>query len=127
MDPSRLLRQWILVEHVTQDGPPDEMGDPTEQSSWTRFRGYVWQEQVTEQTANGVIEGEVWHLALARSAAGLIDSGDRIIANGELAGDPPAPVAAVGEPFDVAGPPWPARNPRTNIVEYVSARLERSA
>lgn len=126
MDPARLLKTPILVQHVTADGPPDEMGDPTELSTWTRFLGYVWQESVTEQTANGTIEREVWRLALRRNAAGHIDAGDRIIAGGRLnlLGEP---VPGLGEPFEVAGPPWPALNPRTQLLEYVAAKLDRSA
>lgn len=126
MDAARLLRVPILVEHVDQTGAPDEMGDPTDVSTWTRFLGYVWQTTVTETTANGVVEVETWQLALVRSASGHIDAGDRIIADGVL-DDDGAPVAGQGEPFEVAGPPWPAKNPRTLLVEYVQAKLERSA
>lgn len=118
------------MEHVTQDGPPDGMGDPTEVSTWSRFRGYAWQETVTETTGNQTVEREQWRLALVRSAAGFIDSGDRVIVDGLLDGPDGKtgnPVPDVGEPFDVSGEPWPARNPRTRLIEYVEAKLERSA
>lgn len=124
MDPSRLLRQPIIVEHVTQNGAPDEMGDPTEARTWTRFLGYVWQTTATEQTANGQVDRETWQLALERSAAGQLDAGDRIIAGGQLLAGELVP--NIGEPFDVAGAPWPALNPRTQLVEYLTAKLERS-
>jgi len=125
MNLRRLLRTPILVGHVTQAGPPDEMGDPTEELTWTRFLGYVWQEGVTEETANTAIAGETWRLALDRTASGFIDAGDRIVAAGTLdAGGNPTP--GIGERFDVTGPPWPARNPRTQLIEYVTARVERS-
>lgn len=126
MDLSRLLKQPIIVEHTTQDGPPDEMGDPTEETTRTRFLGYVWQTQADETTANAHIEREDWQLAIERSAAGNIDAGDRIYADGQLdvLGDY---VPGTGEAFNVAGPPWPALNPRTQLVEYVQARLDRSA
>lgn len=126
MDLSRLLRQPIIVEHTTQDGPPDEMGDPTEETTWTRFLGYVWQTQADETTANAHIEREDWQLALERSAAGNIDAGDRIYADGQL-DDLGDYVAGTGQAFNVAGPPWPALNPRTQLVEYVQARLDRSS
>ena len=126
MDLSRLLRQPIIVEHTTQDGPPDEMGDPTEETTWTCFLGYVWQTTASERTANGQIETEQWQLAIERSAAGQLDAGDRIIAGGEL-DNLGELVPNVGEPFNVAGPPWPALNPRTQLVEYVTAKLDRSA
>ena len=126
MDLSRLLRQPIIVEHTTQDGPPDEMGDPTEEVTYSRFLGYVWQTQADETTANAHIEREDWQLALERSAAGQIDGGDRIIAGGALDEDGEL-VPGVGERFDLAGPPWQALNPRTQLVEYVQAKLVRSS
>lgn len=126
MDLSRLLRQPIIVERVTQDGPPDEMGDPTERKTWARYLGYVWQTGADERTGGGQIEREDWQLALERSAAGNIGAGDRIISGGQLDGSGQL-VPDVGEMFEVAGPPWPATNPRTRLVEYVHARLDRSA
>lgn len=126
MDLSRLLKQPIIVEHTTQDGPPDEMGDPTEETTWTRFLGYVWQTSANELTGNQQVETEQWSLAIERRAAGQLDAGDRIIADGQL-DNLGALVPDVGQAFDVAGPPWPALNPRTQLVEYVQARLERSA
>jgi len=125
VDPSRLLHQPIIVEHTTQTGPPDEMGDPTEETTWTRFLGYVWQTSANELTGNQQVETEQWQLALERSASGQIDAGDRIIANGQLVAGALTP--NVGEPFNVAGPPWPVLNPRTQLVEYVTAKLDRSA
>lgn len=126
MDLTRMLRQPILVEHVTQDGPPDAMGDPSENRSWSRFLGWVWQTSVNETTGGGTIATEDWQVALERSAAGQIDTGDRIIANGELDGGG-SWIEGTGELFDVAGPPWPALNPRTQLVEFVQARLVRTA
>jgi len=125
VDLSRLLKQPIIVEHTTQDGPPDEMGDPTEQTTWTRFLGYVWQTSTNELTANQQIGIEQNKLAIERRASGQIDAGDRIIAGGQL-DNLGVLVPDVGEPFNVAGPPWPALNPRTQLVEYVQARLDRS-
>ena len=126
MDLSRLLRQPIIVEHVTQDGAPDEMGDPTEVRTYTRFLGWVWQTNASEQTANGVVAVESWQLALERSARGQLDTGDRIIPNGTLDEDGQLVPGSGDDPFDVDGPPWEARNPRTQLIEYVSAQLVRS-
>jgi len=126
VDLTRLLRQPIVVEHTTQDGPPDGMGDPTEQTTWTRFLGYVWQVGADETTANQQVETERWKLAIERGAAGNLDAGDRIIAGGVL-DDAGELVPGTGEPFNVAGPPWPVTNPRTQLVEYVTAELDRSA
>ena len=100
MDLSRLLQQPIIVEHVTQDGPPDEMGDPTEQTTRTRFLGYVWQTSATEQTANQHTGTEQQMLAIERSAAGQLDAGDRIVAGGQLLAGELVP--NVGEPFELS-------------------------
>lgn len=126
MDLSRLLRQRIVVEHVEQDGTPDEMGDPTETTTRTAFLGYVWQTQADEESANTATAREDWQLVLERSARGQLDAGDRIYVDasldelGEL-------VPGYSAAFDVSGPPWPALNPRTQLVEYVQARLVRSS
>lgn len=125
MDLSRLLKQPIIVEHTTQDGPPGAMGDPTEQTTWTRFFGYVWQTSTNELTANQQIGIEQNKLAIECRASGQIDAGDRIIAGGQLDGSGDL-VPDVGTPFNVAGPPWPVLNPRTQLVEYVMADLDRS-
>lgn len=126
MDLTRVLRQPIIVEHVTQDGPPDPMGDPTEEITWTRFLGYVWQTAARDETANRDTATEDWQLALERSASGQLRAGDRIIAGGEL-DDEGDLVPNVGEIFAVDGPPWNALNPRTQLVEYVHARIYRSS
>lgn len=125
MDLSRVLRQPIIVEHVTQDGPPDEMGDPTEVLTYTRYLGWVWQTSVSEQTANGVVAVEDWRMALERTASGTVATGDRVIPNGLLDDGVLVPGSG-GEPFDVDGPPWDALNPRTQLVEFVQAKLVRS-
>jgi len=126
VDLSRLLRQRIVVEHVTQDGPPDEMGDPEERTTRTAFLGYVWQTQAAEDTANTATAREDWQLALERSARGQIDAGDRILVDATIDEDGEI-VTAPSAAFDVDGPPWPALNPRTQLVEYVQARLVRSS
>lgn len=125
MDAARLLKHTILVEAVTQDAPPDAMGDPTEASTWAVYPGYVWQTSTSELGGNGVIVTEQWELALHRTAADAIHHGDRIIAHGTLVDG--APVDGVGDHFEVEGEPWVARNPRTRRIEFVHARLRRSS
>lgn len=124
MDLSRLLRQPIVVEHVDQDGAPDEMGDPTEVKTYTARRGWVWQTQADELTANTQVERTEFGLALERSAAGTVLSGDRILVDAILDDDGlPAGTTAT---FDVDGPPWNVLNPRTQLLEFVQARIYRS-
>ena len=112
MDLSRLLRSPIEVQHVSAAGAPDDFGDPTEVVVSTTFLGYVWQEATDETTAGGEIPRERWRFAIDRAAAAVLDSGARIVADGLT--------------YDVAGAPWPAKNARTGLVEYVLADLERS-
>lgn len=125
MDLTRLLRTPIIVEHVTLTGPPNEMGDPTEVRTWTRFLGYVWQTQAQEATDGGLIATQRSEVVLPRSADGHIDASDRIYERGELdaSGDY---IAGTGTAYDVDGPPWTALNPRTQLREFVHARLVQS-
>jgi len=100
------------------------MGDPTEESTWSLHLGYVWQENASDDTANAEISVDQSRLALARSAAGVLAAGDRIYVGGTLTAGVYVPGS--GERFDIDGPPWDARNPRTQLIEYVQARLVRS-
>jgi hypothetical protein len=126
VDLSRLLRSPIVVEHVEMTGPPDEFGDPTEASTFTQYRGYVWQEAVSETSGNLVTDREVWRFALDPSAIGNVDSGDRLYDHGTVDDDGDLVTGDETQRFDVSGEPWPARNPRTQRTEYVYGRLERS-
>lgn len=127
MDVARLLRQTILVATVEHDGAPDEMGDPSEVVTWSSWRGYAWQQSTSDATtANAEITDERRTLALHRDAAEVIGSADRVIVDGILSPGG-APVAGVGVVYDVIGEPWPALNPRTNVVEYVQVEIGRSS
>jgi hypothetical protein len=123
MDAGRLLNQTILVESVTQGGPPDDMGDPTEESTWATFKGYVWQTSSSEIGGGGVIVTDQREVVLHKSAAGVLAAGGRIVEGGALVDD--APVG--GTEYEVEGDPWTAVNPRTTKVEFVHARLRRSS
>jgi len=125
VDLSRLLTQTVVVEHRTADGSPDAFGDPTESTEYSTFLGYVWQTSADERTDRGQIEREAWQAALERTSAGQWTAGDLLHVNPTIVAG--APVAGTGETFEVAGPPWQATNPRTGLVEYVLAPLDRSA
>jgi hypothetical protein len=126
VDLSRLLRHPFAVQHVTQDGPPDERGDPTEQTTYTVCKGYRWQTSADERTGAADIAVGRDVVALERSIDGQLDEGDRIFDDVELDGDG-AYVEGSGTPYDVDGPPWRARDPRTDRVEYILAKLVRSS
>ncbi len=109
----RLLRQKVTALSVTQDGPPDEMGDPTERITATStFRGYAWQVARSDETVNTDIQDEEWRLVLDKRSTGKVAGADR--------------VRIEGIDFEVDGPPWPARNPRTSQIELVEVRIRRS-
>lgn len=117
---ARLLRQKVTAFIVNQNGPPDEMGDPTETEITRTFRGYAWQTNSTDETANTNIQEQQWRLVIDKRSVGKIAGVDRINVEGILDLD--------GTPldFEIDGPPWPALNPRTNRYEFVEARLKKA-
>ena len=108
----RLLRVPITITSVSATGAPDEFGDPTEETSTISTLGYAWQVSRTDDTANTDLQTEEWRVALPADLAGTVDGGDRL--------------SVEGIDFEIFGPPWPARNPRTNRVEHLEATLRRS-
>ncbi len=114
MDAGRLLKMTIVVTRRAPGTVPDEMGDPTVvDAAPVEYRGWIWQDTANEETANTGVALEQFRLVLHKSAAGLIDSGDR--------------VSHLGTTYEVFGPPWTATNPRTNEVEYVYATVRRTS
>lgn len=113
MNVAHLLRLDYTIEQIAQTGPPDEMGDPTEESTTATFKGYAWQSRREDETSNTAVAFEEWRLALHRSAAGQVDAGDRVEIDGIT--------------FEVYGPPWIARNARTTAIEYVELTLRRTS
>jgi hypothetical protein len=114
MRPDRLFPSSITVHRVTQDGPPDEMGDPTEETVDTTYAraGSVWQVQRRDETGNTDVQYEEWKGALRRDLVDVVAGGDRITVEGET--------------FELEGPPWPARNPRTGRIEFLEVTLRRT-
>lgn len=114
MNPARLFPSAVTIHRVTQDGPPDEMGDPTEETVSTSYAraGSVWQVQRRDETGNTDVQYEEWKGALRRDFAELLDGTDRITVE--------------GIDFTLEGPPWPARNPRTGRIEFLEVTLRRT-
>lgn len=113
MNPERLLRLTLTVTRMTP-GPPDEMGDPAPIAGTpANYKGWIWQDAASENTDNQNLSSEQYRAAIDRTAAGAIDSGDR--------------VTYAGTVYEVFGPPWPATNPRTLVVEYLYLTLRRTA
>ena len=114
MQPERLFPSSVTVHRVTQDGPPDEMGDPTEVVVSTTYAraASVWQTSRSDRTANTDLQVEEWRGALRRDLAGLVSGSDRLEVEGQT--------------FEMEGPPWPARNPRTGAIELLEVTLRRT-
>lgn len=115
MRAARLLVQDVTVVSVTQTGDPDEMGDPTEETTSTTYRraGYAWQTSRDDRTINANTQVEEWRAVLHRRLLGLVDGTDRL--------------EIEGIEFELDGPPWPARNPRTSRIEFLEVTLRRTA
>lgn len=109
---ARRMIHTITVVSVTQDGPPDEMGDPTTETTETEYvrGGYIWQTSRDDRTANANTQVEEWRGILRRDV--VVDGTDRLIVEGQT--------------FELDGPPWPARNPRTDRVEFLEVTLRRT-
>lgn len=113
MNVGRLLRLEVTVVHVTATGAADAFGDPTEVTSSSKYRGWLWQEQRGDlDTSAREVAFEQWQVALDRSAAGHIATGDRVEHDGRT--------------FEVDGHPFEVVHPTTRRVEYVQATLRRT-
>jgi hypothetical protein len=97
------------ITHVAQSGAPDDYGDPTEQTSTTTALCEFQQQQRSEDTVDADRQSESWTLFVEPDAT--IDGGDRIEIDGVT--------------YQVDGPPWHARNPRTQIETHIEARVRR--
>jgi len=110
---ARLLRIDCTVTHVTVDEDDrDEMGNPTEVTTTTTYKGWHWQSTSREETGNAETVQDEHNLALELAAAGNVDAGDRVEIDGIT--------------WEIDGEPWQARNPRTLRLEYVQAKIVRS-
>jgi hypothetical protein len=109
MNVGRLLRLEVTVVHVTADA----FGDLTETTTSSKYRGWLWQEQRGDlDTSAREVAFEQWQVALDRSAADHITTGDRVTIDGKT--------------FEVDGHPWNVTHPVTRRVEYVQATLRRT-
>jgi hypothetical protein len=113
MNVGRLLRLELTVVRTSATGTADAFGDPTEVTTETKYRGWVWQEQRGDlDTAAREVAFEQWQVALDASAAGQITAGDRVVHDGQT--------------FEVDGHPWNVVHPTSRRVEYVQATLRRT-
>lgn len=113
MNVNRFLVQTVTIVHTTHDGPPDEMGDPTEETTTTTHTraGYAWQVSRSDRTANESVQVEEWRAVLRRDL--VVDGTDRLVIEGIT--------------FELDGPPWPARHARTGRVEFLEVTMRRTS
>lgn len=111
MNVAHLLTSTATVTVVADTGSPDAFGDPTPTTSTQTFACWLSQTQRSEATANADVQHETWVLYLEVAAAG-VEGFDRVTVDGIT--------------YELDGPPWPARNPRTRLVTHVECTLRRS-
>lgn len=110
MDPTRLMTLTATITHVAQTGAPDaDYGNPTDQTTTSTALCELQQQQRAEDTVDADRQSETWTLFIEPDAT--IDGGDRI----EIA----------GVSYEVDGPPWRARNPRTQELTHIEALVRR--
>lgn len=112
MNVARLLKVDAVVTSVSETGADDVFGDPTEETTTATYKAWSWQTSASDDTVGTNLQSAERKIALHRSAAGQVDGGDRITYE--------------GIEYEVEGPPWIARNPRTNRIEYVEATVKRA-
>lgn len=111
MNPTRLMSLTCTVTRVTATGPDDVFGDPTEVTTVRTFKGEIQQRTTLENTVGADIQDERLDLWLEPAAANLIDGNDRVTIDGRS--------------YEVDGPAWPWRNPRTQVTTHVQCQLRR--
>lgn len=111
MNVDHLLTSSATITTVTDTGSADAFGDPTHVTTTTTFACWLSQSQRSESTANANTQQETWTLYL-EAAAATVDGYDRVTVDGVT--------------YELDGPPWPARNPRTRLISHVECTLRRS-
>lgn len=113
MNPERLMTLPCTITHVAQDGAVDVYGNPTDTTTTTVLTGSpgCWIEQVrrSEDTVDKDQQVGQWHGYFPPAVE--LDGSDR--------------VEALGDVYEVDGPPWPAWNPRLRRVTHIEATLAR--
>ena len=111
MDVTRLLTLTATITHVAHAGAADAYGNPTETTTTSTAAAEIQQTQRDEHTRDANVAEETWLLVLAPTAT--IDNTDR--------------VSVGGVSYEVIGPPWRARNPRTGDVTHIEATVKKAA
>lgn len=111
MDPTHLMTQSGTLERVTQSGPPDEYGNPTDVVVSSTVACLVQQTVRDDETGLTNVESETGRLFLPVGT--VADTNDRI--------------TIAGVTYQLAGPPWPVWNPRLQATSHIEATVRRAA
>ncbi len=110
MNPARLMTNTATITHVAPNpANPDEYGNPGETTTTSSALCELQQKERDEEENDTAVQGETWNLFLVPSAT--IDGGDR--------------VAVGGVTYEVVGPPWRARHPRSGAITHIEATVRR--
>lgn len=106
MPASNLINLDGVLTKVTQDGAADPYNTPTATTTTAAVKCWYQQTSSSENTADTNQQTQTHDL--------FFRAGTDVTGFDSLAVD--------GFTFQILGPPWPAKNPRTQIVSHVEAR-----
>lgn len=113
MKPDRLLNDLVLVTRRTAGGSLDEYGNPTTvETTIGPYNGYAWLLSADERTSDANLQSEEWKVVLGSAAADRVHGADQVTVGSAV--------------FEVIGPPWTVKNPRTGAVSHVELAARRT-
>lgn len=104
-----LLTRACTITHRTWDTTLDAYGDQTATTTTASTVCELQQQQAQEHTDPGTIADSSWLLVLP--AGTTVKTGDT--------------VTVAGDEYEIAGEPWPARNPRTGAASHIECTAKR--
>jgi len=111
VNPSRLMTNTATITHVAANpASPDEYGNPGESTTTTTALCELQQKERDEEQTDSHVQGETWNLYLVPTAT--IDGGDRVEVDDVT--------------YEVIGPPWRARHPRSGEITHIEATVRRA-
>lgn len=120
MDPTRLFTLTATITRVEPDPDnPDEYGNPGMTETEVTAACELQQVQRSENTIDSAAQAEDWALFVDPMGE---DEGGYLI-EVELEGSDRVEVGGVT--YELVGPPWAVRNPRTQVITHIEARVRQ--
>lgn len=110
MNPTALMSRTCTITHRTTGTDRDEYNNPVPSETTTTVLGELQQSTGSERTVDADLQRGEWVLFLVPDA--VIDGGDVVTID--------------GDEYEVNGPPWACRHPRTGELTHIEARLFRT-